>query len=503
MRAAAIAAAVVAAFVGVMYLRFANDSVPGPPPGSAVGGPQCVVFRDVTNGGDDKPAASPCGPAYASGQVQPPRIVESIPPPGPVVPAVLSDMKTVPLVPGQMIDLAPEIALILETGCWQCDAGVGNLVRVRTRTDGLVVRDSLLDTAALGLPPRQFTDTNGIVSEFLPFITGYALTPDASDIIATICVRGSCAPEGFDSWSADSQTALMRSRDGGVTWNEIGRINVGASVFALLPDGRALLTTYDSRESTKVRAHPGLEEVQFTAGLQYWPRSVTVLRDGQLVLRDVHGIPARSDGHPLISIPSDGSAWVSDLVIDPDSLEGLALISGYGGNTNYLVPFDGTGQLGRGAFALGGDSIVWKGNPDQLGIQLSSEGLILANAPWPSTEPPIPGQGPASDYRPVALDLRTGTMHLLRQFSGPEYRSGRNHMVAVQRGPFARVVNTDNTCLNVRAEPLPSAGILDCAAEGVLLRQLGDETDFAGSTWLQVSTPAGSVGWANAAYLER
>src|SRR4029453_8936277 len=102
MRAAAIAAAVVAAFVGVMYLRFANDSVPGPPPGSAVGGPQCVVFRDVTNGGDDKPAASPCGPAYASGQVQPPRIVESIPPPGPVVPAVLSDMKTGPLWPGQM-----------------------------------------------------------------------------------------------------------------------------------------------------------------------------------------------------------------------------------------------------------------------------------------------------------------------------------------------------------------------------------------------------------------
>src|SRR2546425_11720755 len=47
MRAAAIAAAVVAAFVGVMYLRFASDSVPGPPPGAAVGGTQCVVFRNV------------------------------------------------------------------------------------------------------------------------------------------------------------------------------------------------------------------------------------------------------------------------------------------------------------------------------------------------------------------------------------------------------------------------------------------------------------------------
>jgi len=65
------------------------------------------------------------------------------------------------------------------------------------------------------------------------------------------------------------------------------------------------------------------------------------------------------------------------------------------------------------------------------------------------------------------------------------------------------VVHTDNTCLNVRAEPLPSAGILDCAAEGVLLRDLGQATDFAGSNWLQVATPAGAEGWASAQYLER
>jgi hypothetical protein len=67
MRAATFATVVVAAFVGIMYLRFASDSVPGPPSGSAVGGPQCVVFRDVTNGGDGKPAAR-CGAPYASGR---------------------------------------------------------------------------------------------------------------------------------------------------------------------------------------------------------------------------------------------------------------------------------------------------------------------------------------------------------------------------------------------------------------------------------------------------
>ena len=60
MRTAAIAAAVVAAFVGVMYLRFASDSVPGQPPGAAVGGSQCVVFRNVSDAEDAVPART-CG----------------------------------------------------------------------------------------------------------------------------------------------------------------------------------------------------------------------------------------------------------------------------------------------------------------------------------------------------------------------------------------------------------------------------------------------------------
>ena len=76
-------------------------------------------------------------------------------------------------------------------------------------------------------------------------------------------------------------------------------------------------------------------------------------------------------------------------------------------------------------------------------------------------------------------------------------------IVAVQSGPFERVINTNDTCLNVRSEPLPSAGILECAAEGVLLRDLGDATEFAGSTWLHIATPGGAEGWANAQYLER
>src|SRR5207247_8788402 len=63
MRAAALAVAVVAAFVGVMYLRFASDTVPAPPAGA--GGPQCVVFRNVSDGNDARAQAT-CRPRFES-----------------------------------------------------------------------------------------------------------------------------------------------------------------------------------------------------------------------------------------------------------------------------------------------------------------------------------------------------------------------------------------------------------------------------------------------------
>src|SRR5262245_39674262 len=119
MRAAALAVAVVAAFVGVMYLRFSGDSVPGSPPGVAVGGPQCVVFRNV---GDDT-AQPTCGPATSrptpasapfGGAVI---VVESpSPPPSAPVPAILSDMQVVPIQLGLPIDIPKDLALIVETG---------------------------------------------------------------------------------------------------------------------------------------------------------------------------------------------------------------------------------------------------------------------------------------------------------------------------------------------------------------------------------------------------
>ena len=507
MRAAAIAAAVVAAFVGVMYLRFASDSVPGPPPGSAVGGPQCVVARTATEDGpDDQPAEPTCGPNYAYDPFpyEPAPIVERLPTPVPTTAPFLSGMTILPLELGPPRDLPADVALILETGCWGCEGGPAGLVRVYARPDGSVAYDSLLDPAKLGLPMLKYTAPDGSVNEFPPRITGYAITPDASEIVAGICVRGTCAPEGLDSWSPDSQTALFRSSDGGISWAEIGRLEVGASVFGLLPTGEVLLTTYDSRESTKTRIYPSFNELPVPPDTNYYRPDV--LPNGDLVWRTQDGTPIRSDGRPFLSVPLGAQAWISDFLVSNNGTEGVAIAGGYsdrGTYTYYVLPFDSSGLIGRGEFAQGGESVVWMGGPEHLAAQIPGERLLLGSASVPTAEIAPNGQPYVSQFVPVMLDLDRAVMQPFRPFMEGIVPRSRNLVAAAQRGPFARVVNTDNTCLNVRAEPLPSAGILDCAAEGVLLRDLGEPTDLAGSTWLHVSTPARSVGWANAAYLER
>ena len=69
--------------------------------------------------------------------------------------------------------------------------------------------------------------------------------------------------------------------------------------------------------------------------------------------------------------------------------------------------------------------------------------------------------------------------------------------------PTVRVVNTDNTCVNIRAAPDPIAKVLDCAAEGVLLQLSGQLADDAsGNRWRSVITPSGIEGWASTQYLE-
>lgn len=75
-------------------------------------------------------------------------------------------------------------------------------------------------------------------------------------------------------------------------------------------------------------------------------------------------------------------------------------------------------------------------------------------------------------------------------------------VAGVQRGPFARVVNT-GSCLNIRDAPSLDSNVLTCATDGVLLRDQGETAETDGVTWARVVTPVGVEGWAATVYLER
>jgi len=506
MRAAVVAAAVVAAFVGVMYLRFASDSVTGPPPGAAVGGPQCVVFRNVGAAGDAQAQAT-CGPASPVDIApvhSPPPAVVSLPTPQPSVPAFLSGMKIVPLELGPPLDLPRDIALILETGCWGCSGGPSGLIRVYVRPDGSIVHESLIDREKLGIPPQLNTAPDGSVYEFRSPLTGYAIKPDGSRIVASLCARGHCGRGGGHyEWSPESQIAIFSSSDGGISWSEIGRLDVGGEVLAILPDDRILLATFPEELTTKFQTFPDLSVIEPPVPIDYW--HVKVLPNGELLWLSTKGIWVRSNGQPVLSVPDSEQDRIAHLITGPDGTDGMALVAGYtpgGSYTYYLVPFDGTGAIGRGEFARAGDSVIWSGGPEVLGGGVPNDSVLWGNASVPTSALAPNGQPYVSLFVPVALDLGTGTMRPIRPFFDVQVPVSRNLIAAVQRGPFARVVNTDNTCVNIRAEPLPSAGILDCAAEGVLLRDTGTAGGPAGE-WLKVVTPSGAEGWASTQFLER
>ena len=60
-----------------------------------------------------------------------------------------------------------------------------------------------------------------------------------------------------------------------------------------------------------------------------------------------------------------------------------------------------------------------------------------------------------------------------------------NHfaIVVTQQGPFLHVVNLDEECLPLRPEPSSEAEELDCVADRVLLRDLGQLVETEGVTW--------------------
>jgi hypothetical protein len=393
----------------------------------------------------------------------------------------------VPLQIGEEAELPDGVALIVETGCYYCDGPPTGLYRLYRDASGQLRTDALFTLEALGLPLHRGNNEEAWANE--SYITGIALSDDASEIAAGVCTRGYCGGLGFPT--ADAQTTLYRPLDGGVTWAEIAAMDGGAWVVAVVKDGVVVPGPHGTEEESapKFSLFPGGEPVQPPSGANSWPFA---LLGGELVWRTEDGRLLRSDGSEAMALGE--GVYVGDIVADAGGERfAVSWYTDRPSSQNRIGVFSRDGQP-ISAFSLSDSA--------RVGGWLSDT-LVAGNATVPQGLLPTPEPGSyAMNFVPAIFDLEAGEAHPL---AGPFHElplSGRNYVRAVPHGPFARVVNT-GACLNVRQAPGTSAPVLACAADDVLLKDTGETREVDGAIWQRVVTPAGLEGWASSQYLER
>ena len=401
---------------------------------------------------------------------------------------------------GDAVDFPDNVALIVETGCWQCDGPATGFVRVYRRPDGSIAQDILFTVDQLNLPD------DGDNAE--PSILDFEIKHDASEIVVAVCVTGFCG--GLGPAAPGAAAKLYRSTDGGVTWAEWADWPLDHWMIGLVADGVL------AGHWTNIPQKP--EDPDTTPSSQ-WEYDAVVLPEGRLIEQPAAADPEvwpvvtelgevwwpadngrllRGDGSVALTLPGRVT-YASNPIGLPKS--GIAVSWYPGGVGGRLLSFYHSGLVE--ADELEYDTTL--SGITHAGPLDPKSGTLYGNIEAYSAVVPLPtplGFG----LVPALIDVHTFTAHpIVSPFlDGTSILpNGRNRIVAVQRGPFARVT-TPGSCLNVRAEPSLSAEVLDCLADGVLLFADSRTTEVDGVAWLEVlHSPSFPHGWVSTAFLER
>lgn len=361
------------------------------------------------------------------------------------------------------------LSAVIEKGCYQCDGPTSALERVTLDGSGSLKVEQL------------FKASSGYISS--------SYLERGSPYYLTVCSRGYCG--GVGQISADAQTTVYRSLDGGVSWQPLETVDGHASVAATAA-GTTLLnrstftngtTTYRFQvlgTSKFVEVPAGAEPATVGGKVIGWK-----LADG----KTVQGL----DGRTLFTIPDLGGhpAPAYPVGIDAYLPGGEALISWFHGpDPSKFVRYLGVVKGDRLTAVFSAPSTL------NIGSWLTAS-VAFGNV--------VPDESKGAPLYPVMVDLATGKLTVLELYGsmgGPAYQGERNRIALVEPGPFLRVTGAGD-CLNVRESASTTARALGCYADNVILKDLSQEQQAGGVTWRRVETPAGEAGWASAQYLAK
>ncbi len=324
---------------------------------------------------------------------------------------VVGGLEVRPLITGDEIEIPAGVALLIQTGCTECDGPATGIERVYRDSSGELRRDILFYLLGAGSDP---------------YISSMVVSQDGSSIALTVCAAGYCG--GLAPVTPDARTTLQVSEDGGETWSEVALFDGAYYARAVLQDGIVLYHLIETED-----AAPSTFEL-FPSGVAVTPPEEEAfpisLSDTELgwITSDRRWL--RDDGSILATL-GEGywAGWIQSGVIRRSPSAGeLALRFSEDdivGSAFYLAVFGSDGQATK-IFSGG----VLTGVADWL-----SSGEAVGNALFPVEPLSPPPSFPPFDFArlPAIFDLETG---LVRPIAGQFLENyGRNRVLAVVPAP--------------------------------------------------------------------
>lgn len=291
------------------------------------------------------------------------------------------------------------VALLIETGCWQCDGGPTGLQRVYRDASGSTVRQELL----AGLPGS---------------LISIEVAARSKSIVVTMCTRAQCG-NGFVEADADSERTVFWSRDGGDTWATVATLGLGDGAVIAATAGGPVLSKADG----SLTLLPGDAAVRApSARDRRWiPQPVSADELGWISYDTFEAF--RADGSPVFDIP--GSERM--LAFTPAGPRVRAVRN---------APVEDT----YAAYWLEPRTAPWRGYVGLIGAgagvfrEYASESIVVLGPMLTPTTGTANATLPDNAFSPIIINYEDGTYSALRE-DFKQAQPGRNFVRGVQQAP--------------------------------------------------------------------